>query len=105
MLNWNAATLHEPELYFRKAAALSPSRAAYLMYLGISLKQKGDLEDAKQSFEAAITLDASLQRAYLELSALYSGRGNATEAVRVLNRYLKWNPQSVLTRSMLESLR
>lgn len=46
----------------------------------------------------AIELDPSLERSYLELSALYAKAGKSSEAKQVLDEYLKWNPQSILVR-------
>ncbi len=97
--------LEESEALFRRATQLAPTHAEYAMYLGIVLKQKGDLTEAARMLESSMEIDVSLQRAYLELSALYSKQGETREATDVLNRYLKWNPRNILVRSMLESLR
>lgn len=93
------------ESFFRRAFRLAPSDGEYAMYLGIALKQKGDLTEAARALQNAISTDASLQRAYLELSALYAKQGKVREAAAVLNAYLRWNPQGVLIRSTLEGLR
>jgi tetratricopeptide (TPR) repeat protein len=75
------------------------------VYLGIALKRKGDFKEAVPALRNAIAVDASLQRAYLELSTLYSRLGKLNEAADVLKEYLKWNPHSILIRSTLEGLR
>jgi predicted CXXCH cytochrome family protein len=62
--------LVESESLFRRATQLAPAHAEYAMYLGIVLKQKGDVTEAARVLESAIGIDVSLQRAYLELSAL-----------------------------------
>lgn len=97
--------VEESESLFKRATQLAPTHAEYMMYLGIALKQGGDSSGAAQSLQRAIELDPSLQRAYLELSALYAKQGKTREASDVLNRYLKLNPQSILVRSMLDSAR
>ncbi len=95
----------DSQFLFGKATQLAPASGEYLMYLGISLKRNGDLTDAETALRKAIAVDASLQQAYLELSAMYSRQGKAKERVDILNKYLKWNPQSILIRSTLEGLR
>jgi predicted CXXCH cytochrome family protein len=94
----------EAEVFFRNAFHLAPSNAEYAMYLGIALKEKGDSTGAVSALQNAIAIDASLQRAYLELAALYAKQGKRGDAATVLNRYLQWNPRSVLIRSTLEGL-
>jgi Flp pilus assembly protein TadD len=97
--------LEESESLFRRAAQLAPGPAEYLMDLGIVMKQRGDLTEAARMLQSAIGADVSLQRAYLELSALYAKQGKTREAADVLNGYLRWNPQNILVRSTLDSLR
>jgi predicted CXXCH cytochrome family protein len=93
------------EVLFRKAFELAPSNSEYLMYLGIALKQKGDLAAAAGALQNALAIDPSLQRACLELSALYAQQKKPREASDVLNDYLKWNPQSIVVRSALQGIR
>jgi predicted CXXCH cytochrome family protein len=95
----------DSQFLFGKAAQLAPDNGEYLMFLGISLKRKGDFADAEKALRKAIAVDASLQRAYLELSAMYSRQGKGKEMADILSEYLKWNPQSILIRSTLEGLR
>lgn len=90
---------------FRKASELAPSRAEYLMYLGIALKRKGDLIEAARELKNAVAIDPSLQRACLELSALYAEQRKSQNASAVLNKFLEWNAQSIAVRSALEGLR
>lgn len=96
--------LEKSERLFRSASELAPANAGYLMYLGIALKQKGKSNEASNMLQKAIVLDASLQRAYLELSALDAQQGKVQDAAAVLNEYLKWNPQSIVVRSALQGL-
>ena len=93
------------EAFFRRASLLDPADGEYALSLGLALKQKGDLAGAAVALQDAVARDASLQRAYLELSALYAKQGNRREAADALTGYLHWNPQSVLVRSTLDSLR
>ncbi len=89
--------------FFRRACELEPSSGEYAMFLGITLKQTDATEAARQ-LRRAIKLDASLERAYLELSALFQSKGKSGDAVDVLNDYLKWNPQSILARLTKQGL-
>jgi len=90
--------------FFRRACELEPSSGELAMYLGISLKQNADAEGAAGELRRAIQLDPSLERAYLELSAIYAKDGKLSEARDVLNGYLKWNPLSILVRLTRETL-
>ncbi len=89
--------------FFRRACKLEPSSGEYAMFLGIALKQT-DPAGAIRELRRAISLDASLERAYLELSALYQSESHSSDAADVLNDYLKWNPQSILVRLTKEGL-
>lgn len=91
-------------LFFRRACELEPSSAEYAMYLGISLKQNADPAGTARELRRAIQLDPSLERSYLELSALYAKEGKLSEANDVLSDYLKWNPQSILFRMTKDAL-
>ncbi len=84
--------------FMQRACELVPASAEYAMYLGITLQRSNDPHGAAREFERAIKLDKSLERSYLELSALYQKEGNIHEAKRVLDDFLKWNSQAVLVR-------
>jgi Tfp pilus assembly protein PilF len=58
----------------------------------------GDVEGAERELKRAIEIDPSLWRAYLELASLYYGRQQKSEALATLDRYLKWNPGSIMFR-------
>jgi hypothetical protein len=96
--------LDEAESCFRNAFRLAPDVGEYPLYLGIVQKQRGDLAGATEALRRAIADDPSLQRAYLELSALYAKQGKMRDAADVLNKYLRWNPRSVSVRSALDGL-
>ena len=81
-----------------RACELDTSSGRFAMLLGIALKQTADTEGAQRELRRAIELDPSLERSYLELSALYAKAGKLSEAREVLDEYLKWNPQSILVR-------
>jgi len=87
----------EAAALFRRASELDASSGRFAMLLGVSL-EKSDTEGAMKELRRAMQLDRSLERAYLELAALYQMDGKPREAQEVLSEYLKWNPQSVLGR-------
>ena len=90
---------------FRRASELAPANAEYFLYLGIASKKNGDLIAAEDALKKAIALDASLQEAYLELSALFSKQGKARDAAAALDDYLKWNSQSIVIRTARDAMR
>lgn len=89
---------------FSQAVQLAPDSAEYAMNLGLANKEAGNLERARQQFERTIQLDPSMQRAYIELSAIASKQGDKNKAAAVLDSYLHRNPQSVLIRLMRQAL-
>jgi hypothetical protein len=40
-------------------------------------------------------LDPSLTRSYAELAILYDGEGRQQESMAIIDRFLKWNPQTI----------
>ena len=97
-LNLSSGHTAEAAASFRRASELDASSGRYAMLWGISLKQNEDPTGAERELRRAIEIDPSLERAYLELSALYTKEGKVREAKEVLGQYLKWNPQSILVR-------
>jgi predicted CXXCH cytochrome family protein len=97
-MNLSSGHAVEAAAFFRRAYELDTSSGWYAMLWGISLKQNEDPTGAERELRRAIKLDPSLERAYLELSALYTKKGKFGEAKEVLGQYLKWNPQSILVR-------
>ena len=90
--------------FFRRARELDPSSAEYALYLGIALERNADLAGARSELQQAIQLDRSLQRAYLELSAIDVKQGRVSDAASVLDQYLQFDPQSILIRLTRETL-
>jgi predicted CXXCH cytochrome family protein len=83
---------------FRRASELDTTSGRFAMRLGVSLEQSGSSDGAIKELRRAIQLDRSLERAYLELSALYQKTARPREAKEVMAEYLRWNPQSILGR-------
>jgi tetratricopeptide (TPR) repeat protein len=85
-----------------KALALSkwavesvPKSATFAMNHGLALKRAGNLQEAERELLRAIELDPSLSYAYAELAVLYDSEGKREEALATIDRFLKWNPQTI----------
>ncbi len=79
----------------RRAVEKSPNSALYAVYLSMALDRKGDLAEAERQLNRAIDLDPSLQEAYVHLVDIYSREGSIAKQREAIDRYLRWNPQSI----------
>ncbi len=86
---------------FARASQIDSKSGDYALYLGVALAKVNDIEGARKALRRSIDLDPSLERAYLELSALEKHAGNPSGAKNVLADYLKFNPQGILVRLLL----
>jgi tetratricopeptide (TPR) repeat protein len=87
--------------YFQEAAREQPRNANEIMNAGIASEYAGDIGAAISSFERAIDLDPSLQRAYFELARLYESNGQEGASIQTVRRYLKLFPESIDGRLLL----
>jgi tetratricopeptide (TPR) repeat protein len=94
----NLATL--PGLAFILAAAnvftfgqTKASQAQRAFARGVELQQKGDLEDARQAYQAALELDPQRVDALSNLGLVYSQLGQQEPAVKCFRRALKVDPE------------
>ncbi len=85
-----------------KAVALSrwaveavPQSATFAMNYGIALTRSGNFQQAEQQLLRATDLDPSLMQAYAELAVLYDNEQRRSDAQQTIDRFLKWNPQSI----------
>jgi predicted CXXCH cytochrome family protein len=85
-----------------KAVALSrwaveslPKSAIFALNYGLALKRAGDLKQAERELLRSIDLDPSLMQSYAELAVLYDGQGRQAESIATIDRFLRWNPQTV----------
>ena len=78
-----------------RAVAKQPGSADYALNLAYALEAAADSEGVERQLKRAIDLDPSLERAYMELANLYYDQQKKPEALAVVNRYLRWNPQSI----------
>jgi len=79
----------------RAAAARQPANALYAFYLAIALAKSNDPAGAEQQLSRALELDPSLQQPYIELCSMYARQGRLRDVAATIDRYLKWNPQSI----------
>jgi predicted CXXCH cytochrome family protein len=79
----------------RWAVESAPNSATFALNYALALKRAGDLKQAEHEFLRSIDLDKSLMQSYAELAVLYDGEGRRAESMAVIERYLKWNPQSI----------
>jgi hypothetical protein len=79
----------------RQAIERQPRDAVYAFYLGLALDKSNDAAGAEQQFSRAIELDPSRKEAYIALCTIYSKQGRLREVAAAIDRYLKWNPQSI----------
>jgi len=84
------------------AAEADPRSAAFALNIGIACIRAGRAKDAEQQLKRAIDLDPSLMQAYAELAVLYDRQQRTAEAKETLQRFLRWNPQSIQFRLALK---
>jgi len=84
--------------FHQQAVEKQPLSADYAFNLGNDLMATGDAEGAEREFKRAIEINPSLERAYMDLAGLYYQQQRKAEALATLDRYLKWNPGSIVFR-------
>jgi tetratricopeptide (TPR) repeat protein len=89
---------------FEQAARVDPS-ARNLLNLGVAQDRAGQNAAAIGSLERAIELDPSLAGAYVVLADLHGRMEQPQRRREVLERYLRFNPQSLSTRQALQASR
>ena len=94
----NANKLPEAVAEFTQAARLNPKQPVYLNQLGVTYRQMGQFEKARDAYEQAIVIDANYTPAILNLGILcdmYLGEG--TRALDLFVRYLALAPNGDAT--------
>ena len=79
----------------RWAVESMPNSATFALNYGLALKRAGDLKRAEQELLRSILLDPSIMRSYAELAILYDGEGRQQESMAIIDRFVKWNPQTI----------
>ena len=81
------------------AVKLNPANAELHYLLGSALADTGKLGEAVRELEWSIQLDPSMAEGYRRLGVVYGELGNEAERQRVVERYLKFMPQSTRFRA------
>jgi len=79
----------------RRALEVQPDSGFASLSLAIALQNSGDEAVAERQFLHTIDLDPSLDAAWTNLAFLYDRQGRKADRIALLDRYLKWNPQSI----------
>lgn len=87
--------------YFSRAQQLEPLNAGHRLNLAVALTEAGEKTRALAELEKAIEQDPSLKDAYLLLAEIYQESGQAGRRKLILERYLKFMPQSLDVRRLL----
>jgi tetratricopeptide (TPR) repeat protein len=87
--------LQEGMALLSQAAEKQPRNALHAFYLGLALSKSDDLAGAEQQLSHAIELDPSRKEPYIALCDIYEKQGRLRDVAAAIDRYLKWNPQSI----------
>jgi tetratricopeptide (TPR) repeat protein len=88
----------------RRAVALDPKNAVFLLVLGNALDQNGDRLDAIESYKAALKLRPDYENALYHLGRVLSEDGNKSEASLILSEALKLDPDDERVMKLLDPL-
>jgi len=83
---------------------IHPAQPQLYYYQGQLSRQRGELQEAIDTLQAAIELDAQLAPAYLEMARIYETTGDLSEAISWYERYHRIAPQDLLSLKKLAQL-
>jgi tetratricopeptide (TPR) repeat protein len=89
---------------YEYALRLEPQRASYHINLAIAYDQAGNSDKAIEQLEQGLALDPSSEIAYQRLGEIYIKKNDTAALRRTLERYLKFMPGNIMTRSTLGRL-
>jgi len=87
--------VQEAMALIREAAERQPRNALYACYLALALGKSNDIMAAERQLSRAIELDPARKEPFIELCTLYIRQQRVRDLAATIDRYLKWNPQSV----------
>jgi tetratricopeptide (TPR) repeat protein len=82
----------------RRALETAPDSGHAAFVLAIALQRSGDLAGAEREYLRATNLDPSLKEPWMDLAKLYQSQARMPDVRATIERYLAWNPQSILFR-------
>nr|XP_020479545.1 transmembrane and TPR repeat-containing protein 1 isoform X3 [Monopterus albus] len=100
-LYYNTGRYEEALQVYREAAALQPESTDIWLALAQVLAMAGHTKEAENMTLDIISRERSCIECYRLLSAIYSKRGNFTEALDALDRALQQNPSDLTVRAEL----
>ena len=68
------------------------------------LRQSGDLKGAERQYQRATEIDPSSIQPWIDLAKLYQAQGEITSVISTIDRYLAWNPQSIMFRTVRQQV-
>jgi predicted CXXCH cytochrome family protein len=80
----------------RLSTKLNSQSATTALNYAIALDGLGQKEEAERQYLRAIDIDPSLKDAYGRLAISYANRGRYQDATKIIDRYLRWNPDEIL---------
>jgi len=87
---------------YEGALSLQPAYAPYHINVATAWNQAGDTAKAILHLEKAIEMDPSLEAAYRQLGDIYSKNKQPDKMRETLQRYLRFNPNNVTVRAVLD---
>jgi Flp pilus assembly protein TadD len=84
----------------RRAVESAPDSGLAAFVLAMALRQAGDLAGAERQYRRATEVDPSSKQPWIELANLYQAQGRVPDVLTTIDRYLAWNPQSIIFRAI-----
>lgn len=100
-LYYNTGRYEEALQVYREAAGLQPDSTDIWLALAQVLAMAGRSKEAEEMTQDIISREAGCIECYRLLSAIYSKRGNFTEALEALDRALQQNPSDLTVKAEL----
>lgn len=88
----------------RRSVAVNLRSASAALTFARILQASGDNAGADEQYQRAISLDPSLKEAYGRLAMSYAKDHRPGDATKVLDQYLKWNPNEIFFHEMEQRL-
>ncbi len=82
----------------RRAVESAPDNGLAAFILAMALRQAGDMDAAKHQYQHATEIDPSSKQYWIELAKLYQAQRQMPNVLATIDRYLAWNPQSIMFR-------